>query len=189
MTAAAQHKPGDLAGPDTTIRVASKVEDAPEIRALFWEYLRWANERLNREYELRFDIHSMLEEDMQDLDKFMPPHGRLLLADRGASPAGIACLKALREGIGEVKRMYVRPQDRGAGLGRALLQQLLHEAAAIGYGRVRLDSARFMTQAHRLYHTFGFREIPPYEGSEIPVAHQSHWVFMELDLVPGEGPS
>jgi hypothetical protein len=55
----------------------------------------------------------MLEKDVRDLNKFMPPKGRLLLAYSDDILAGIACLKLLRPKIGEIKRMYVRPQNTG----------------------------------------------------------------------------
>jgi GNAT superfamily N-acetyltransferase len=92
----------------------------------------------------------------------------------------MAGLKRQSPGIGEVKRMYVRPEYRGLGLGRALINHLLAEAAQIPYERVRLDSARFMRAAHRLYHSAGFGEIEAYEGSEVPKDFQKNWVFMEI---------
>jgi N-acetylglutamate synthase-like GNAT family acetyltransferase len=98
----------------------------------------------------------------------MPPKGRLLLCYAEEHLTGIACLKYLAPGIGEIKRMYVRPGNRKRGQGRALLNQLVTEATQIGYERIRLDSARFMKEAHHLYQTTGFSEIEAYEGSEIP---------------------
>lgn len=95
---------------------------------------------------------------------------------------GIACLKPLTDSIGEIKRMYVRPQARKRGLSGALLNQLLMEARQIGYDRVRLDSARFMTEAHQLYRSTGFREIEAYEGNEIPKEFRKNWIFMEREL-------
>lgn len=166
------------------IIVATKEQHAQSIRELFWEYLQWANAKVVENFGVSFDIATMLEEDMKTLDKFMPPKGCLLLAFVEDQPMGIACLKALTNSIGEVKRMYVRPQARNRGLGHALLNQLLEEARTIGYERVRLDSARFMTQAHQLYRRSGFREIEAYEGSEIPKAFQQNWIFMEIELPP-----
>jgi GNAT superfamily N-acetyltransferase len=162
--------------------IAEREQHAPQIRELFWEYLQWANARVNEEFKVSFDIVTMLEDDMQDLDKFMPPHGRLLLGYIEKDLAGIACLKALTPRIGEVKRMYVRPNHRKAGLGRALLNRLLQEAQQIGYQLVRLDSAQFMREAHQLYRSIGFKEIAAYEGSEIPKEFQENWVFMEMAL-------
>lgn len=164
------------------IVTANEEQHAQIIRELFWEYLQWGNVKLNQEFGFQFDIAAMLEADMKMLDKFMPPKGCLLLGYLENQPAGIACLKALMDSIGEVKRMYVRPQTRRVGLGRALLNQLLEEARQIGYERIRLDSARFMTEAHQLYRNSGFREIEAYEGSEIPKEFQDHWIFMERDL-------
>ena len=62
-------------------------------------------------------------------------------------------------------------------------KRLIEEARSMGYDRMRLDSARFMKAAHVLYHSLGFHDIEPYEGSEIPLEFQHYWVFMELRLV------
>ena len=163
---------------------ADQEKHAELIHELFWEYLQWANGKLNEEYDVNFDIESTIEADMQSLEMFMPPEGCLLIGMVDALPVGIACLKYLSPGVGEIKRMYVRPGHRRLGLGRSLLNQLLDEAAEIGYQRVRLDSNRFMKQAHHLYKSVGFSEIDPYEGSEIPQEFQEHWIFMEMKL-PG----
>jgi GNAT superfamily N-acetyltransferase len=162
--------------------VANKDVHATQVRELFWEYLQWANAKVNEEFGVNFDIEAMLEEDMQHLNKFMPPKGRLLLSYTEERPAGIACLKYLGPTIGEIKRMYVRPVYRGRGQGRLLITHLVREATQIGYERVRLDSARFMKEAHHLYQTMGFSEIEAYEGSEIPTEFQENWIFMEMEL-------
>jgi GNAT superfamily N-acetyltransferase len=167
-----------------TIRIhqAETAEDRALIREMFWEHLEWANTRLNEEYGINFDIKSMLEQNMATLDVFLPPYGRLLLAIEGGRAAGIACMRRIREDIGEIKRMYVRPEFRGRGIGRALLQALVAEAQEVGYAAVRLDSTRFMEAAHSLYRSAGFHEIEPYMESEIPPEFQQYWVFMEKRL-------
>jgi GNAT superfamily N-acetyltransferase len=162
--------------------LANQSQHAPQIRELFWEYLQWANSRVNEEFKVNFDIATMLEDDMRHLDKFTPPKGRLLLGYGEDQLAGIACLKELTAEIGEIKRMYVRPEHRGKGLGRALIGRLLEEAKQISYKLIRLDSARFMKEAHQLYKATGFKEIEAYEGSEIPKEFQNHWIFMEMKL-------
>ena len=168
----------------TTIEIIQAQEHvhAPRIRELFWEYLQWANARINEEFGVNLDIATMLERDMDELAKFLPPSGRLLLGRCNGQVAAIACMRKLGKDIGEIKRMYVRSAIRRRGVGRALVRRLLDDAHAIGYQRIRLDSARFMKQAHALYRSFGFREIEPYEGSEIPKEFQVHWIFMERDV-------
>jgi GNAT superfamily N-acetyltransferase len=157
-------------------------EHKQHVHELFWEYLQWANQNVNETFNVNFDIAAMLENDMQTLAKFLPPNGRLLLAEVDEQVAGLACMKQLTETICEVKRMYVRREFRSQGLGRGLLQRLIDEASQMGYPLMRLDSARFMTAAHTLYRSIGFQEIAPYEGSEIPIEFQQHWIFMELRL-------
>ena len=166
------------------IVIAGPGQHLAAIRELFHEYLAWGGARIGEEFNLTFDIPAMIEGDMRTLEKYLPPRGRLLLGYADGQVAGIACLKELAPTIGEVKRMYVRPAARGRGLGRALLDRLLAEARTIGYERVRLDSARFMAEAHRLYRAAGFREIEPYAGSQI-LEFRQHWVFMEISLTKG----
>lgn len=166
------------------IRQVETGEDIDHVRDLFWEYLQWANASLTREFGVDFDIATMLEEDMAKLEVFSPPSGRLLIAAEGSEAVGIACMRRIRDDIGEVKRMYVRPSCRGRGIGRALLEALIQEATIAGYPRMRLDSARFMTEAHRLYRSAGFEEIDEYPESEIPEEFRKHWIFMEKRLIP-----
>ena len=162
--------------------IANKYQHAWQIRELFLEHLQWANAKVKEKFQITFNTATMLETDMKELDKFMTPLGRLLLVYSGNHLAGIACLKALTPDIGEIKRMYVCPGNREQGLGRALLSRLLEEANQIGYKRVRLDSAPFMTEAQNLYQTTGFTEIEAYEGNEVPKELHGHWIFMENAL-------
>jgi GNAT superfamily N-acetyltransferase len=99
---------------------------------LCWEYLDWANTRLNQEYGINLEIEIMVERDMAKLDIFLPPDGRLLLAVEGAQAAGLACMRRIGERTGEIKRMYARPEFRKQGINRALVEALIAEAWAIG---------------------------------------------------------
>jgi GNAT superfamily N-acetyltransferase len=162
--------------------IADLSRHTPQIRAILWEYLDWVSDAIFRAYQVNFDTYSLLEQNMQELGQFMPPGGRLLLCEPEDRPAGIACLKSLSAATGEIKRMYVRPEYRRQGVGKALLDRLLEEADRIGYESLRLDSARFMQAAHRLYRASGFTEIEPYPGSEIPQEHQKNWIFMERHM-------
>jgi GNAT superfamily N-acetyltransferase len=91
----------------------------------------------------------------------------------------MGCIRRIRNDIGEIKRMDIRPKFRRKGYGRAMLEYLLEEGKTIGYPKIRLDSARFMHESHALYQSSGFLEIEPYPESEIPREIQEHWIFME----------
>lgn len=78
--------------------------------------------------------------------------------------------------LGELKRMWIRPGCRGLGLGRRLMDRCLEEARALGCPTLRLDSERRLEAAMHLYRSYGFREIPDYNGN--PRAE----VWMEAQL-------
>ena len=163
-----------------TIIAAEKKQHAPEVKELFLEYLHWINSKLMETYGFGIpDVENYVENDVQNLDKFMPPMGCLFLIYQEGQLAGMAALKELEPGVGEIKRMYVRPLFRRQGLGRALMNRLLEEAAQIGYHCLRLDSAPFLPESHQLYRSTGFQDIPSYVGTEVPKEFHANWRFME----------
>ncbi|WP_416181122.1 GNAT family N-acetyltransferase [Chloroflexus sp.] len=108
---------------------------------------------------------------------YAPPRGRLLLALVANEAAGCVALRPLSETVCEMKRLYVRPPFRKAGLGRQLADHIVAEATAIGYELMRLDTLPSMGSAIRLYEALGFTRCAPYYPT--PIAET---VFMERRL-------
>jgi ribosomal protein S18 acetylase RimI-like enzyme len=152
------------------IVAADRPERLAEVRALFLEYAS----------SLGFSLcFQSFEQELAGLPgDYAPPQGRLLLAQCGDQFAGCVALHPLEPGVCEMKRFYVRPQFRGRGVGKALLNAALAEARAIGYRSMRLDTVEpVMQDAVRMYRARGFREIAPYRANPIAGA-----LYMELSL-------
>lgn len=158
------------------------VAERPQIVGARWDNEVEAVRELFAEYaaSLGFDLGFQgFEEELAELPGvYAPPAGRLFLARVGSTEAGCAALRPLAgDGVCELKRLYVRPAARGAGVGRALLERVLEDARVIGYGRMRLDTVPGMDAALRLYRAAGFQPIEPYVHNPVPGA-----TFLELEL-------
>jgi len=149
---------------------ATLPEQIEQVRSLFVEYGN----------SLGFSLcFQSFDEELKSLPgAYSPPTGRLLLARDADHSAGCIALRQREAGICEMKRLYVRPADRGRGLGRILVERVIAEARAIGYQRMRLDTVESaMKDAIALYRRMGFKEIAPY--SDIPIESA---IWMELLL-------
>lgn len=140
------------------------------VRSLFIEYQQW----------LKFSLcFQGFDQELAGLPgKYAPPKGRLYLAEVNGSTAGCIALRPMdEEGICEMKRLYVKEEFRGDGVGRLLTEKVLEEAKAIGYRSVRLDTLQRMESARSLYTKLGFTIIPRYYDNPMEEV-----VYMELTL-------
>lgn len=141
-----------------------------------------AAKKLFREYEkwLGLDIcFQGFEEELAALPgNYAKPGGRLFIASVDGKIAGCIALRKFEENICEMKRLYLRDNFRGSGLGNKLIEKLIEEANLIGYKKMRLDTLPGkMNKAVRLYESHGFRQIPAYYHNPY-----SETLYMELDL-------
>ena len=153
-----------------TIRIAESPADIAQARDLFKEY------GASLGFPLCFQN---FEEELATLPgKYALPAGRLLLAFVDGALVGCGSLRPFDQQACEMKRVYVRPEYKGQGIGRQLAERLIAEAKLIGYTRMRLDTIPAqMMEASRLYLALGFHEIPPYYNSPQPGTS-----YMELPL-------
>ena len=108
---------------------------------------------------------------------YVAPRGALWIAASGASGVGCVALRPLDTVAGEVKRMFVDPEWRGRGVGRALMEAVIGGARERGYRTLRLGTLHEMTTAQELYRSLGFAPIPRYRPDELTDTR-----FYELSL-------
>jgi len=155
---------------------AESSEQIEQARNLFKEYESWLG------VDLCFQ--SFAKELAELPGAYAPPTGCLFLAVENEQVGGCVALRKIGEGICEIKRLYLREEFRGQGVGRQLAQAIISEAKQLGYERMRLDTLPpKMNSAIALYQRLGFKPIEPYYNNPVPGA-----LFMELSLVPETRP-
>lgn len=83
-------------------------------------------------------------------------------------PPGSSWREIAREHEGEFRMLAVDPAAQGAGVGRALVEQMVTLSVAQGAGAVAISSLRAMAAAHRLYGRLGFTRLPERDWSPVP---------------------
>jgi carbonic anhydrase len=157
-----------------TIEAAAWPTEVPLARELFLEYADWLD------LDLCFQG---FDAELAGLPGgYAPPEGNLWFARVEGAVAGVVGLRPFgadgrSQGICEMKRLWVRPDYRGLGLGRRLAVQTLAAAEDLGYRRMVLDTVDHMTEAQALYVRLGFRD----RSRQVPDPHPK-LIYMERDL-------
>ncbi len=141
------------------IRAADFAREGAEVRALVDEYAAWLD------FDLCFQNYD--DEMRRIATVYGAPLGAFFVADVDGQLAGCVGLRPRGDGIGELKRLYVRPAFQGLGLGRALVDAVIAHARRAGLSRLVLDAAPQTGVAQTLYLASGFREVPPYYATPI----------------------
>jgi ribosomal protein S18 acetylase RimI-like enzyme len=149
--------------------VANTARHYEDAKILFLEY---AN-------SLNFDLcFQNFDKEIADLKgEYTNNGGCILLCYENNIAAGCVGLRRLENNICEMKRLYLRNEFRGTGIGRKLAEKIIDKATEFGYEKMRLDTIDTMKEAISLYKKLGFIEIKPYR--ENPVAGA---IYMELVL-------
>jgi putative acetyltransferase len=151
------------------IVTANSAEHFRQARLLFEDYQRWLG------IDLCFQNFTGELETLVEM--YGPPKGLLLLATVDGEYVGCVGLRWLEDQIAEMKRMYVLEKYRGLGIGKALSDEFISRARAIGYAKVRLDTIPRLGVALAIYKKMGFAVIAPYRHNPDPEV-----VYLELQL-------
>lgn len=134
--------------------------DSRELRELIYEYTDWLGIDLS---------YQDFEGEMANLESlFSLPSGQYTFAMVGSDVAGGVGFRRINEHTAEVKRLYVRPDQQGKGIGWFLMENLLLKLKGLGYDRLVLDAVPPTRKAQVLYEKMGFTEIEPYFQNPVP---------------------
>lgn len=154
---------------ELTTLFAHTSEEFDAAKELFVEYKNSVN------YSVCFPG---FEKELAEIQtRYSAPNGYLLLVKMGDKWIGCGVLKKMRGNWGEIKRMYVKPDCRGTGVGRIILEILISKAIELGFDTLKLDTLQRMHQARKLYKSVGFIEVPPFRYNACP-----DMVYMEFKL-------
>lgn len=159
----------------------------PILLELNTAYIEWIAQEGKKQLNIDFEsvigsTHSYAARILDELEIFQPPGGIFYLLEVDGSIIGMGALRKLYPGVGEVKRMYIKPDYQGKGYGKSILNQLLKKGKQLGYSSIRLDTGPFMKAALKLYRSVGFVEIDRYPEAEAPEIEGVNWTFMEKKL-------
>jgi GNAT superfamily N-acetyltransferase len=160
------------------------LEEVEVCDQLFRDYMRWLIEELyaSHQIQITLDQEEGLHIDFrEEWPTMLEGKGGIYLATLDGLPSGVCTLKPVSEEEVELKRFFVAPSSRGNGIGRLLLEKALDASRQIGYKKIRLETFAFMRSAVKMYKSYGFQEVPPFEGFE-GTKHGTGGVelFMEL---------
>jgi GNAT superfamily N-acetyltransferase len=149
------------------LRELSTPEEVLALEPVVLEYFRIISGELRDRYALDLPPEGPVATMMAAPERVLPPLGGSFVAEADGRLLGMVFLKPLGRQDVEVKRLYVRPEARGTGLAKRLVETVIDAARAMGAGAIYLDTLQSLTPAITLYERAGFDPVPVYEGSEI----------------------
>jgi GNAT superfamily N-acetyltransferase len=135
------------------------------------EYLTYVDNENKRRYGITLNpdggsVEEYLKTVFNKFTKIEPPNGIIYILERDGRVEGMGAIRRIDEGIGEIKRMYIRPRSQGKGFGKWIYEMLEAKARGFGLSTLRLDTAGFAEAAIHIYRKNGFTEIDGYLGGE-----------------------
>jgi GNAT superfamily N-acetyltransferase len=141
----------DMEHDTMTITITRERPDTPDAMALIAELEAQLAPLYPPENRFGLSVERLIAEDVAFF---------VLRAD--GAPAACGGVKLVAPEYGEVKRMFVRPQYRGQGLARRVLDHLAEHTRTNGIPLLRLETGIHQHEAIRLYERAGFSRIPPF---------------------------
>jgi len=162
------------------VSFVSEVKNIPEFRGLLIDYYKIISKTFEAAGGPVLVPEELVDSSIEHLDDMLPPEGRLALAESADGQLlGCGTLRRIRPDAVEMKRMFVRPEAQGQGLGRRLFEMRIEEAQKMRCRSVYADTARGNRSMLTMYEKFGFRYIQRYPENANPPEFEPYLVFLE----------
>lgn len=165
------------------LEFVAELVDPDAFRSLLVDYYRDVLPKFAAVSGQHLSAEEMADDALDDSEALLPPRHRLLLVhDDGGRLVGCGCIKRIRDDAGEMKRMYVRPEAQGHGLGRAIFERRIDEARRMGLAWLYADTVRGNRPMLNLYEKSGFEYIDRYPGNSNPPDFAPFLVYLRKPL-------
>ncbi|NNE88466.1 MAG: GNAT family N-acetyltransferase [Silicimonas sp.] len=149
------------------IRELTSVSEVLELEPMVLEFFRIVCGHLKKDFDVSMPPSEPTSNMMATPEKFVLPQGRGFVAEHDGMLMGMIFLKPQRPPKFEIKRLYLRTEARGLGVGKQLVRHVIAVARSLGASDLYLDSIPSLKEAVSLYEGEGFQHVGPYSGSEI----------------------
>lgn len=165
------------------VSFVSEVTDLSAFEELLLDYYRAVLPVLEAAGGPVLAPQDMVDSSIDHLDEMLPPSGRLVLA-RGEDGRLLGCgaFRRIRQDAVEMKRMFVRPEAQGQGLGRRLFEMRIAEAKKMGCRIIYADTAKGNRSMLSMYEKHGFQYVPRYPENANPPEFEPYLVFLEYHI-------
>ena len=108
-----------------------------DLKLMLGDYLHLVAKEVKHEpWKFEINVLEAVDFTFKNLSDFVPPNGKIFIAKKSSECVGTASLKKIRPKIAEIKRMYVKPEFQGNGIGNFLLEKALEEAESLNVQEV-----------------------------------------------------
>lgn len=168
---------------DIDVRIHDAPPDIEALRGLLFEYFGQVLPLVEKAGGPVIDPAPLVNGFLEKIDDYRRPEGVLVLAHaEDGRLIGCATLNRIGPEAAEMKRLYVRPEARGTGLGHRLFEIRVAEARRLGIRTLFADTVRGNRDMLRIYERNGFRYVPRYPGNANPPEFEPFLVYLRRDL-------
>jgi GNAT superfamily N-acetyltransferase len=166
-----------------TLKFVDTLPDPPAFEAMMRNYYQIMIDKLVAVGGPGLSAAGYAADTVAHMADFTPPNGRTLLAiDDDGTLIGCGVIRKIRPDAAEFKRMYVRPDAQGLGLGRQLFEMRITEARRMGCKFIYADTIKGNTTMLAMYQKYGFRYIPRYPENANPAEMAPYLVYLEHQI-------